>query len=93
MEKGMNKKLIYDVILIILIAIMISSIFWIISVIKTEGGKCTASPLDYSMMKLKEKTGLDYDCVCTYNPYDPLKRALNLSFNLVAGSPIPQGGG
>ncbi len=56
--------------LIVILIIMIIVMFKVISIIRTDGGKCTANPLTFSEMKLKQKYGEDYSCKCTRPTYN-----------------------
>jgi len=58
------------IMLLLFVAILL---FYTASVIKTEGGKCTADPIGYSELKAREQTGEDYECSCVKNlgGYEP----------------------
>ena len=50
-------------ILLLLIATVV--MFRLTLIIRSDGGKCTASPLGYTEYLLKEQTGIDYACSCS----------------------------
>lgn len=50
---------------IILLLLIVTVIMLRLTItIKTDGGKCTASPLGYTEYILKEQTSQDYICSC-----------------------------
>lgn len=61
-KQELNTLLSAIVVGLIIIAIII--ILHIGSVIKTEGGKCTANPRAYTELKLLEQTGKRHECSC-----------------------------
>ena len=66
-----QKIIIISNILVIILVITACGIMLHLSkLIKSDGGKCTASPEAYGEMKLKEKYGKDFTCKCTEKTYD-----------------------
>ena len=72
-------KILLDIVVIILILAMCIVMLNLTSLIKSEGGTCTASPKAYLEQKLQEQYNKEYACVCKPPEFNPMAWKSNIS--------------
>lgn len=62
--KKLTKKIILDVVLILMLVFVTGVMFKLAFTIRSDGGMCTAKPEIYLENKLEEQFGKPYNCKC-----------------------------
>lgn len=82
LKRKMEKRLIIDLVLIVLlVALIIVAVYGIFS-IDREGMKCLSSPVTYGLNEISEANGIDAECFCNlglaFNRTTIIKRSVGM---------------